>query len=224
MKQERLSHASGRDPAPKPNRGQVLVRIKAAGLTQWKHTFEPEDTLSLSPLPTRQEQMRPRIEAVGAGVSHLQPGHRVYIGNADGRLCRVSLEQGIASASLPTVFPSNRCRRQRSVCHSVSGAFLRAKALPAELPSFTERVVELGLPPRRLRGLWIACHRHRRPEQGRALALEQGAPGSSIIALPTPEPAHGTHGRTRRRCHSRMLANVNLAKDLTLLAKGGEWW
>ena len=66
-------------PAPKPEAGQILVRVKAAGVN-------PADTYMRSgayaikpPLPyTPGMDAAGTIEAVGAGVTKFKPGDRVY--------------------------------------------------------------------------------------------------------------------------------------------------
>src|SRR6266849_10114434 len=67
-------------PAPKPEAGQVLVRVKAAGVN-------PADTYMRSgayaikpPLPyTPGSDGAGVVEAIGEGVTKVQPGDRVYL-------------------------------------------------------------------------------------------------------------------------------------------------
>ena len=66
-------------PTPRPEAGQVLVRIRAAGVNPYD-TYMRSGTYALKPpLPyTPGSDAAGDIEAVGAGVTQFKPGDRVY--------------------------------------------------------------------------------------------------------------------------------------------------
>src|SRR5712664_4229498 len=66
-------------PAPKPAAGQVLVRVHAAGVNPYD-TYMRNGTYAIKPpLPyTPGSDAAGVVEAVGAGVTKVKPGDRVY--------------------------------------------------------------------------------------------------------------------------------------------------
>src|SRR6185437_5654049 len=66
-------------PVPRPEAGQVLVRVHAAGVNPYD-TYMRTGTYAIKPpLPyTPGSDAAGVVEAVGAGVSRLKPGDRVY--------------------------------------------------------------------------------------------------------------------------------------------------
>jgi len=66
-------------PTPKPDAGQVLVRIRAAGVNPYD-TYMRAGTYAIKPpLPyTPGSDAAGTIEAVGSGVTKVKPGDRVY--------------------------------------------------------------------------------------------------------------------------------------------------
>ena len=69
-------------PTPRPVAGQVLVRVKAAGVNPYD-TYMRSGTYAIKPpLPyTPGSDAAGTIESVGAGVSKVKPGDRVYTAN-----------------------------------------------------------------------------------------------------------------------------------------------
>src|ERR1700737_1711427 len=69
-------------PTPKPQTGQVLVHIHAAGVNPYD-TYMRNGTYAIKPeLPyTPGSDAAGTIEAVGSGVSRVKPGDRVYTAN-----------------------------------------------------------------------------------------------------------------------------------------------
>ncbi len=64
---------------PAPGAGQVLVRVKAAGVGPWDALIRQGKSVVPQALPlTLGSDLAGIIEAVGAGVSHLQVGDEVY--------------------------------------------------------------------------------------------------------------------------------------------------
>ena len=69
-------------PTPRPAAGQVLVRVKAVGVNPYD-TYMRNGTYAIKPpLPyTPGSDAAGTIESVGAGVSKVKPGDRVYTAN-----------------------------------------------------------------------------------------------------------------------------------------------
>ena len=66
-------------PTPRPGAGEVLVRVRAAGVNPYD-TYMRNGTYAIKPaLPyTPGSDAAGTIEAVGAGVTQVKPGDRVY--------------------------------------------------------------------------------------------------------------------------------------------------
>src|SRR5258707_2017145 len=66
-------------PTPKPDAGQVLVRVRAAGVNPYD-TYMRTGTYAIKPhLPyTPGSDAAGTVEAVGSGVTKVKPGDRVY--------------------------------------------------------------------------------------------------------------------------------------------------
>ena len=66
-------------PTPKPDTGQVLVRVRAAGVNPYD-TYMRAGTYAIKPqLPyTPGSDAAGTVEAVGTGVTKVKPGDRVY--------------------------------------------------------------------------------------------------------------------------------------------------
>ncbi|HJP84488.1 MAG TPA: alcohol dehydrogenase catalytic domain-containing protein, partial [Gemmatimonadaceae bacterium] len=65
-------------PRPSPGRGQLLVRVEAAGVGNWDALFR-EGTSRLEPLPIiLGSDISGTVEALGPEVSGFKPGDEVY--------------------------------------------------------------------------------------------------------------------------------------------------
>jgi NADPH:quinone reductase-like Zn-dependent oxidoreductase len=65
-------------PRPEPAAGQLLVRVKAAGVGNWDALIR-EGTIELQPLPLiLGSELSGIVEAIGAGVSGFKRGEEVY--------------------------------------------------------------------------------------------------------------------------------------------------
>src|SRR5579885_405903 len=70
-------------PKPSAAAGQVLVKIHAAGVNPVDTYFRSGVSPSKPPLPyTPGMDGAGVVEAVGAGVTHVKPGDRVYVGDS----------------------------------------------------------------------------------------------------------------------------------------------
>ena len=81
--------------------GQVVVRVKAAGVNPYD-TYMRQGTYAVKPpLPyTPGSDAAGTVDSVGEGVEGFAPGDRVYAGgNAHRRLCGANFGGGVAGAS-----------------------------------------------------------------------------------------------------------------------------
>jgi NADPH2:quinone reductase len=213
-------------PEPRPAAGQVLVRVRAAGVNPvdtyirgGAHAVKPQ-------LPyTPGLDAAGEVEAVGEGVERVRVGQRVYTAGsltgtyAELALCnesqarplpeRVSFAEGAGvftpyATAYRALFQRAQGRPGETVLiHGASGSVGMAASQFARAAGF--RVVGTG---------GTEEGRRRVAEQGAHHVLDHGAPGylEELAAL--------TGGRGVDVI-LEMLANVNLDKDLGVLAKGG---
>ncbi len=217
-------------PAPSPGPGEVLVRARAVGVN-------PVDTYirsgaygaAYSTPYTPGSDAGGTVEAVGGGVAAFKPGDRVYTGGstsfgfsgacAELILCRenqvhrlagrLSFAQGAAvyvpyATAWRALFQRARAVAGETVLvHGASGGVGTAAVQIARAHGFT--VIGTGGTEkgRELVAQNGAHHvlDHKDPEYQKQLLALSGGKGVDVIL--------------------EMLSNVNLGKDLTLLAKGG---
>ncbi len=212
------------DPAPGP--GQVAVRVRAAGVNPVE-TYIRSGTYAMKPpLPyTPGADAAGEVAAVGAGVARFKPGDRVYTaGTLSGSYAQLTLCQGDQVYPLPdqvsfaqgagihipyatayrALFERARVRPGQTVLvHGASGAVGVAAVQFAVAAGLT--VIGTG-----------------GTERGRKLVLEQGA--AHVLDHRTPDYLEALRKLTAGRGVDvilEMLANVNLGKDLGVLARGG---
>ena len=217
-------------PDREVGRGQVLVRIKAAGVNPVDTYIRSGHYAALPPLPyTPGSDAAGVVEAVGPDVADFSPGHRVYIGGTvEGRaagayaemaLCtpdqvhplsgEVSFAQG-AGINLPYVtawralIDKGRARPAETVLvHGASGAVGVA-------------AVQIA------RAAGMRVFGTAGTDRGRNLALGQGAHEvfDHTSANYQKLIAEKTGGRGVDLV-VEMLANVNLVRDLEMIAMRG---
>lgn len=86
-------------PRPQPTAGQLLVRVKAAGVGNWDALFR-EGKIQLEPLPLiLGAELSGIVEAIGAQVSGFKPGDEVY-GATNEHFSGAYAEYALASARL----------------------------------------------------------------------------------------------------------------------------
>lgn len=210
--------------------GQVLIDVKAAGVNPVDTYIRSGQYASLPPLPfTPGADAAGVVAAVGSDVQDFKPGDRVYVsGTVDGRaygayaqkaLCTVDqvhrLPAGVsfsagAGVGVPYVtawralFDKGRATPGETVLiHGASGAVGVAAAQMASAAG--------------LRVFGTAGS-----ERGRQLAREQGA--HEVFDHASPGYEKDLLAKTGGRGVDliiEMLANINLVKDLDLLAKRG---
>jgi NADPH2:quinone reductase len=211
---------------PAPDSGQVLVRVKAAGVN-------PVDTYIRAGVYARKPNLPYTpgtdaagiVEAVGPNVKRVKAGDRVY---TNGSIAGVYAELALCEQSRVHPLPHKISFAQGAALGVPYGTayralFQRGHAQPGET------VLVHGASG----GVGTACVQFARAagltvigtggsEKGRGLVAEQGAQHvldhrgvdyeKQIMAI--------TEGRGVNLI-MEMLANVNLAKDLTMLAPGG---
>jgi NADPH2:quinone reductase len=209
-----------------PGPGQVVVRVKAVGVNPVDAYVRTGTYAVKPPLPyTPGMDAAGTVEAVGAGVTTVAAGARVYVG---GTLSGAYAEQTLADAAQVHPLPDRVSFAQGAgvnVPYATAhrALFHRAQAQPGETVLIHGASGGVGIAAvqlARAAGLTVIGTAGTQP--GRALVLERGAHHvvdhrregylDEIMALT------GGHGVN---VILEMLANVNLAKDLTLLALRG---
>jgi NADPH2:quinone reductase len=213
-------------PEPKAGPGEVLVAVRAVGINPME-TYIRSGTYHLKPnLPyTPGLESAGVVEAVGAGVTMVKAGDRVYTSSslsgtyAEKALCsektlhplpeRVSFEQGAAiDVAYSTAY------------HAL---FQRTRALPGETVFINGASGAVGIAAVQLaRAAGLSVIGTGGTEKGRALVAEQGA--HHVLDHGAEDYFKTLMDLTGGRGADvivEMLANVNLAKDLTALARDG---
>ncbi|TAM11800.1 MAG: NADPH:quinone reductase [Nevskiaceae bacterium] len=211
---------------PVPARGQVLVRMHAAGVNPVDTYIRAGQYAKLPALPyTPGVDGAGLVEAVGADVADLRVGERVYIiSSASG----TSAELAVADAVQVYPLPDNVTFAQGAAVGipyttAYRAMFLRAQAQPGETVLVHGATGAVGLAAvqlARAAGLRViatggsAAGRARVVAQGAALVLDHHAEdiGPAVLL------ATGGRGVD---VIVELLANVNLGRDLPLLAAGG---
>jgi NADPH2:quinone reductase len=213
-------------PTLRPGPGQVLVRMHAIGINPVETYIRAGKYARLPELPyTPGNDGAGVVEQVGSGVTEFKTGDRVYTA---GSLSGTYAEFALCKKEQVHPLPANVSFAQGAAmgtpyATAYRGLLQRAVAKPGETVlvhgasgGVGTAAVQLG----RARGLRVFGTAG--SEEGLKLAREQGA--HAVFDHHAPEHfeqimnATGGHGVD---VIVEMLANVNLGKDLTILAKGG---
>jgi NADPH2:quinone reductase len=213
-------------PTLPPGSGQVLVRIHAGGVNPVETYIRAGTYARLPELPyTPGNDGAGVIAQVGPDVSEFKPGDRVYTAGsvsgtyAEFALCKVEqvhhLPQNVSfaqGAAMGTPYAT-----------AYRGLFQRAEARPGEtvlVHGASGGVGTAAVQLARARGLRVFGTAG--SNEGRKLALEQGAHEvfDHRAADHFEQIMNATGGRGVDVI-VELLANVNLGKDLAILAKGG---
>ncbi len=218
----RLEEGSALSPGP----GQVVMRVHAAGVNPvdtyvraGQYGYHPE-------LPyTPGADAAGIVEAVGEGVTHVKVGERVYGARClSGAYAEQALFEAIHVQPIPeaVTFAQGACLGIPYVT-AYGAIFLRAKVKRRDtvlVHGGSGGVGTAALQILRQRSVRIIATAG--SEEGRRLAKEQGA--ETVMDHHDPTHYEQIMRLTRRRGVGvilEMLANENLAKDLTVLAHRG---
>jgi len=213
-------------PDPKPDSGQVLVRVKAVGIN-------PVDTYIRAGAYARKPKLPYTpgtdaggvVEAVGANVKNFKIGDRVY---TNGSITGASAELALCDESRVHLLPENISFAQGAALGVPYGTAYRA-VFQRGRGKAGETLLVHGATG----GVGLACVQFARAagltvigtggsDKGRALVRAEGA--HHVL----DHRATGYEQQVMEITSGRgvdliteMLANVNLARDLTMLAAGG---
>jgi NADPH2:quinone reductase len=212
-------------PEPQPGPGQVLVKVHAVGVNPYEG-YMRAGAYAAPPLPfTPGHDAAGVVEAVGAGVKAVAPGNRVYTSQtltgayAEKTLClesqvhllpeRVSFAQG-AGVSVP-------------YAAAYRALFQRARAMAGEVLLVHGASGGVGTAAVQLaRAAGLTVIGTAGTDAGRRLAAEQGA--HYVLDHHQDGYLQEAMKITENRGVDvvvELLANVNLGRDLEILATGG---
>jgi len=212
-------------PDPRPGKGQVVVAVRAIGVN-------PVDTyIRAGRYGQREMPFTPGmdaagvIEAVGEGVTRLKVGDRVYTA---GTLSGAYAEKTLCTEEQAWPLPDNITFQQGAGVHipyatAYRALFMRAHARPGEtvlVHGASGGVGTAAVQIARAHGMVVIGTAG--TDRGRQLVREQGA--DHVLDHKSPgyldELMQLTGGRGVDVI-LEMLSNVNLGKDLKVLAKNG---
>lgn len=216
------------DEVPKlePGRGQVVVRVHAAGVNPVE-TYIRAGTYARKPaLPyTPGTDGAGVVEIIGSGVSRFAVGDRVYIA---GSVTGTYAQQAVCEESQLYPLPKNTSFAQGAAVHipyvtAYCALFHRAHARAGERVLIHGASGGVGVAAVQLaRAAGMQVTGTAGSDRGRRLISEEGAhhvlDHTAAGYLERALTATGGHGFD---VVLEMLANVNLGKDLTVLAPGG---
>jgi NADPH2:quinone reductase len=218
-------------PDPKPSAGQVLVRIRAAGVNPVDAYIHSGSYARKPPLPyTPGQDGGGEVEAVGTGVTTFAPGDRVYIAGVGSTVAGAGTyaERAICEPSQLHRLPKRVSFGQGAAlgvpyCTAYRALFQRANARAGETVLVHGATGGVGIACVELahgRGLTVIGTGG--TDKGIAAAREHGAD----VVVNHREPDYtarileATGGRGVNLI-VEMAAHVNLDRDLGLLAKFG---
>jgi NADPH2:quinone reductase len=213
-------------PTPQAGSGQVLVRMHAIGINPVETYIRAGTYARLPALPyTPGNDGAGIIEQVGDSVTDFKPGDRVYTaGSVTGAYAEFALCRSDQVHCLPQNVPFDQGAAVGTpYATAYRGMLQRAEARPGESVLVHGASGGVGLAAvqlARARGLRVLGTVG--SDEGRKLALEQGA--HEVFDHHAPEHFDDVMKATGGRGVDvivELLANVNLGKDLKILAKGG---
>ena len=213
-------------PAPAPAPGQVLVRVRAAGVNP-VDTYIRNGVHAVRPaLPyTPGLDAAGEVEAAGEGVTRFSPGRRVYVaGSLTGAYAGLTLCEEAQCHTLPEpVTFAQGAGIFTPYVTAYRALFNRANARPGEtvlVHGASGGVGTAAVQLARAAGLRVVGTAG--TDEGRRLVAEQGA--HEVLDHRAPDYLGQLGELTGGRGADvilEMLANVNLDRDLGALAKGG---
>src|SRR5438876_11317030 len=213
-------------PAPRPGAGQVLVRMHAIGVNPVETYIRSGTYARLPELPdTTGNDGAGVIEQVGSDVNEFKAADRDYTaGSISGTYAEFVLCKTEQVHRLPAnVSFAQGAAMGTPYATAYRGLFQRADARPGEtvlVHGASGGVGTAAVQLARARGLRVFGTAG--SDEGRKLAREQGA--QEVFDHHAPDHFEQIMKATGGRGVDvivELLANVNLGKDLTILAKGG---
>jgi NADPH2:quinone reductase len=213
-------------PTPQPGSGEVLVRMHAVGVNPVETYIRAGKYARLPALPyTPGNDGAGVVEQVGADVTEFKPGDRVYTG---GSVSGTYAELALCKTEQVHRLPENVSFAQGAAigtpyATAYRGLIQRADAKPGEtvlVHGASGGVGTAAVQLARARGLRVFGTAG--SDDGLKLAREQGA--HEVFDHRAPDHFEQIMKATNGRGVDvivELLANVNLGKDLTILAKGG---
>lgn len=213
-------------PDVKPGSGQVVVRVHAAGVNP-VDTYIRTGTYAVKPaLPyTPGMDAAGVVEAIGEGVTNVVSGDRVYIFTT---LSGAYAERAVCNASRVYPLPGRITYAQGAALGVPYGTayralMQRARVMPGEVVFVHGASGGVGIAAVQIaRAAGMTVIGTGGTEEGRRLVAEQGA--HHVLDHHDPEYLQKALALTNGRGVDvivEMLANVNLGKDLPILARGG---
>lgn len=211
---------------PQPAAGQVLVRIRAAGVNPFETNVRSGHYARLPALPyTPGHDGAGVVEAVGADVQAFKAGDRVYLtGSLTGTYAELALADTASVHALPNpASPAQGAALGVPYTTAYRALFQRARARAGETVLVHGATGGVGLAATQLAhaaGLRVIGTGG--TMQGRELVAAQGA--THVLDHRSPDYREQLMALTEGRGVDlilEMLANVNLGHDLALLARGG---
>ena len=213
-------------PTPRPGPGEVLVRIHAIGVNPVETYIRAGTYARLPKLPyTPGNDGAGVIEQIGDSVTEFKPGDRVYTaGSVSGTYAEFVLCKTEQVHPLPAnVSFAQGAAGGTPYATAYRGLFQRAEARPGETVLVHGASGGVGIAAVQLaRSRGLRVFGTAGSDEGRKLAREQGA--HEVFDHRTPDHFEQVINATGARGVDvivELLANVNLGKDLTILAKGG---
>jgi NADPH2:quinone reductase len=212
-------------PTPSAGPGQILIRVRAVGVNP-VDTYIRSGTYARKPnLPyTPHADIAGTVESIGAGISSVKPGDRVYAYMVDGGGAELARVEEWQVQRLP-----ERVTFQQGAAIGVPygtawrALFLKADARPGEtvlVHGASGGVGTAAVQIARAHGMRVLGTAG--TEDGLRLVREQGAhevlnhrDADYLSKIPAPPGGHGLD------VILEMLANVNLDRDLDLIAPHG---
>jgi NADPH:quinone reductase len=211
---------------PRPAAGQVVVRVRAAGVNPVDTYIRGGGHAVKPPLPyTPGLDAAGEVEAVGDAVARVRAGQRVYTA---GSLSGTYAELALCDESQVHALPSGVSFAQGAgvstpYATAYRALFQRAKGVPGEtvfVHGASGGVGTAAVQIARAAGFKVIGTGG--TEEGRKLAAEQGA--HHVLDHHAPDYLEELNRLTDGRGPDvilEMLANVNLNRDLEVIAKGG---
>jgi NADPH:quinone reductase len=213
-------------PDPRPGDGEVLVRVKAAGVNP-VDTYIRAGMYAVKPsLPyTPGSDAAGIVEDVGKDVNRFNKGDRVYVA---GTLTGAYAELALSKTAMVHPLRDKMSFEQGAAVGIPYGTayralFVRGHALPGETVLVHGASGGVGIASvqlARARGLTVLGTAG--SDRGRKLVAEEGA--HHVLDHHAPDYLNHVRALTEERGVDliiEMLANVNLGKDLTTLARNG---